>query len=83
MYVGKQAPGFTDPSHAGVEKRTKIARIWGKPKEEKVEKTSLSPASHNPLDSYKNTQLSKPRFYMPKGPRKTQLTNFMRRTSYL
>ena len=44
----------------------KYPKIHKPPEKKKTEKTSLSPTSYNSMDSFKNSQVTKPKFYISK-----------------
>lgn len=48
------------------EEKLKYPKIYNPVPEKPKEKTSLSPASHNPMESFKSTQGKKPNVYISK-----------------
>ena len=71
MYRGQKSPAYKTPSYAAVEKKPRFAKMWKEAPPKEVKKTSLSPTSYEVDKSFKESQLSKPRFFIPKGERVT------------
>ena len=64
--IGKEQAPYCNKNFDQVDKKLKYPHIYKPSPEKKVEKTSLSPTSYHPNESFKNTQVHKPNVYISK-----------------
>lgn len=63
---GKESSPYVTKKYDAVDPKQKYPRMHKPSPEKKTEKQSLSPASYQPMDSFKGSQLPKPKFYISK-----------------
>uniref|UniRef100_A0A7S3FZ33 Uncharacterized protein n=1 Tax=Strombidium rassoulzadegani TaxID=1082188 RepID=A0A7S3FZ33_9SPIT len=64
--IGKNSPLVFDKQYSQVDPNPKYPKCYKPPEKKPLQKSSLSPTSYEPSDSFKNSQLVKPKFYISK-----------------
>ena len=65
--IGKEQAPYPNKNYTLTEPRLRPPIMWKPVPEKPVEKTSLSPASYKPMETFMNTQVVKPKVYISKG----------------
>ena len=64
--IGKEQAPYCNKNYSSVDPKLKHPHIWKPVPEKPKEKSSLSPTSYKPDESYRNTQIKKPKVYISK-----------------
>ena len=79
MYKGKVSPAYHTKNYKLVEPKALEYKFLPAREEKKLIKTNLGPASYNVIESFRNSQDEKPRFYVSKEEKESFLNDVVKR----
>ena len=80
--IGKEQAPYQNKNYSLVEPKLHYPRIQKPVPEKETPKTSLSPASYKPMETFLNTQVVKPKVYISKSKYENYINTDLKRNKW-